>query len=129
MVHLITYELKGYRSRQEYERLYDAIKGISGTWLHLPESKWFVETNRSAIEVRNRLQLFTPGELVFVTRVHAGEWASFNLDAAQVAWFGSRDYGSPLENALSGFAPIADPAAAVTSPFGLYFGLGGERRW
>jgi hypothetical protein len=55
VVHLVSYELKGLRARFDYERLHQAIREISGTYLHLPESKWLVETDFSTRQVAERL--------------------------------------------------------------------------
>ena len=70
MVHLIHYELKGYRQRADYERLADAIKKISGSWCHTPENTWLVETELGTQEVLGRLAPLTiVGDPLMVIRV------------------------------------------------------------
>jgi len=53
MVLLITYELK--RPGQDYDSLYEAIKGISTIWHHPLTSHWFIQTSLFPQQVWERL--------------------------------------------------------------------------
>lgn len=51
-----------------YDRLYGAIESY-GTWAHITESTWAVETRDSATKVRDKLSQFLPGgSCLFVVR-------------------------------------------------------------
>ncbi|MCG4256928.1 hypothetical protein [Acetobacter senegalensis] len=57
-VYMISYDIK-VKDSFEYQPLYEAIKGISGTWCHPVESVWFVDTVRfSATDIMNKLKPF-----------------------------------------------------------------------
>ncbi|GEM_PF-6599145 len=73
---MISYRL--YRPAQNYTGLDDAIRNISGTYLHATTSAWIVETNQSTQEVFNRLSPFIDGtdELV-VYRLQRDWWGRF----------------------------------------------------
>jgi hypothetical protein len=97
MVHLIAYEIKGYRSAFHYQRLGEAIKGISGSWCHIPESKWLVETDLSTKAVSEHLAPLTQvGDPLFVTRLHR-DWSGYSLTQQQISWLNGRDFGSSTD--------------------------------
>ncbi|KYD03482.1 hypothetical protein [Heyndrickxia sporothermodurans] len=50
---LITYDLN--KPGQNYEKLYETIKSF-GPWAHYLESTWFVETNFTKTQVREKLK-------------------------------------------------------------------------
>lgn len=50
MVYSISYDL--HFAKSEYNDLYDGIKAY-GVWWHQTESVWFVNTEKSAKEVRD----------------------------------------------------------------------------
>jgi hypothetical protein len=108
VVHLIAYELKGYRQPYEYRRIAEEIKCISSIWCHLPESKWFVETDLSTELVSKRLAPLTQiGDTIFVTRIYR-DWASYSLTQEQIDWLRARNYSSIWEN-LQAFLPVPKP--------------------
>jgi len=49
---IIEYDLRS--PGRDYTSLYQAIKSY-GTWAHITESTWFVKTNDSCIQVRDKL--------------------------------------------------------------------------
>ncbi|MCG4273893.1 hypothetical protein [Acetobacter senegalensis] len=55
-VYMISYDIK-VKDSFEYQPLYEAIKGISGTWCHPLESVWFVDTTTlSADDIMKKLR-------------------------------------------------------------------------
>lgn len=112
MVHLISYELKGYRTRSEYDRIANAIKAISGTWCHIPESKWLVETELTTAQVADRIAPLTVvGDTIFVVRVYR-DFYSYSLSDEQLSWLRGRSYGSVAETVLN-WLPLPRPVTAA----------------
>lgn len=67
MVYLITYDLNN--PGQNYDSLYKTIKSL-GSWAHALDSTWFVDTNYSAAQIREKLQThMDSNDLVFVSLV------------------------------------------------------------
>lgn len=97
MVHLITYELKGYRPAYAYQRIAEEIKQISGTWCHIPESKWLIETQLATRTVAERIAPMTlRGDTIFVTRIYS-DWSAYSLTDEQLAWLSNRNFYSTWE--------------------------------
>ncbi len=115
MVHLIAYELKGYyRPPSDYTRLGDAIKSISGTWCHIAESKYLVETELSPAQVAGRLAPFTNvGDPLFVSRI-CSDWCAYSLTQEQLTWLRARNFGSLADLLRSIF--VASVPTPVKSP-------------
>ena len=124
MVYLVTYELKGHRNRLDYERLAEQIKSISGTWMHMPESKWFIETEFSAQQISGRLAPLTLiGDLIFVTRLYR-DWSGYSLTPDQIAWLQVRNFNSAFETALASLVPL--PISRSVTPLSpLFKAIGG----
>ena len=53
-VYAITYDLN--RPGQNYQDLYDEIKGLGAYWWHYLDSMWLVSTNLSANQVSERIR-------------------------------------------------------------------------
>jgi hypothetical protein len=51
--YLIAYDLD--KPGQDYEDLYETIKGIGSTWWHHLDSTWLVVSNKIPIEIRDKL--------------------------------------------------------------------------
>ena len=49
---IIEYDLRG--SETDYEKLYGVIKSY-GTWAHITESTWFIKTNATCTDIRDRI--------------------------------------------------------------------------
>jgi hypothetical protein len=112
VVHLISYELRGRRSRFEYDRIADAIKDISGIWCHIPESKWLIETELTTQQVADRIAPLTLiGDTIFVTRIY-NDWYSYSLTEGQLDWLRTRNYSSVMENVLN-WLPLPRPVTAA----------------
>lgn len=85
-VYVISYDLK--RPGQNYNELYEAIKGI-GSWWHCLDSTWLVISQSRAIDIANLLWPHMDGnDKLLVTPVAAGSaWAGFSGDC--VNWLKS----------------------------------------
>lgn len=73
--YLISYDL---RKAKDYERLYDAIKSY-GTWAHVLESSWAVETDKTATNLRDHLAEFIDSDDGLFVVKSAGEAAWRNV--------------------------------------------------
>jgi hypothetical protein len=51
--YIITYDLN---KQKDYPAIYEAIKGISGTWCRPTESTWITITTQTATEIRDHLR-------------------------------------------------------------------------
>lgn len=116
MVHLVSYELQWFhgcrRPAWSYHQIADAIKGISGTWCHIAESKWLVETELSTSQVAEIIAPFTVvGDKIFVTRIHR-DWSAYGLTQEQITWLNARNYDTLLERLLN-LLPLPKPATAL----------------
>jgi hypothetical protein len=66
-VHLITYDLNS--PGQNYDNLYKEIKSL-GEWAHYLDSTWFVNTNLSGVEIREKLKkVIDKNDHVFICTV------------------------------------------------------------
>ncbi len=116
MVHLIHYELKGHRSRFEYERLAEAIKNISGVYCHTPESTWLVETELTTRQVVDRIAPLTVvGDPLLVFRLH-NDWSSYSFTQEQINWLRGRNFTSLAEAVMSVLPLGRGLASTLTSP-------------
>lgn len=121
MVFLVTYTLRGYRPANDYIRVENAIRAISGTHPHLGESRWFVETELSSQQIAERLAPLTyVGDRIFVDRVY-GHGYAYSLTPAEIHWLRSRNYSSTWD-ILKTLVPLPVPKPVQT---GLRSALGG----
>lgn len=61
---IVEYDLR--QPGKDYDALYNAIKGY-GTWAHVTESTWFIKTNETCIQVRDKLmELMDNNDRLFV---------------------------------------------------------------
>jgi hypothetical protein len=93
MIHLITYDLKAPNDTlANYEVLIQGIKSEFGTWCHLEQSVWLIDTERDAGSVRDILKQYVDdGDVLFVARLR-GNWASRNLGAKRGQWLKGRAF-------------------------------------
>lgn len=76
-VYIVTYDLKNEQSSETYKRLIELIKE-EGVWACLGGSSYLVESNLSAVELRNRYkEVLDNNDLLFVGVV-----------SAPAAWYG-----------------------------------------
>ncbi len=75
--YLISYDL--HRPEQDYDDLYDAIKGL-GTWWHHLDSTWIVKHPGPSVAIRDELKPYLDAndELLVVELTGEGAWTGFN---------------------------------------------------
>lgn len=79
----VSYDL--HTPGRNYAPLYEGIKKL-GSWNHLLESMWLVQTQLSEVDVRDRLRkVVDSNDSIFVVRV-VHPWASLNISEDCVAW-------------------------------------------
>lgn len=76
-VYQIDYDL---RKQRDYESLHERIKKY-GTYSHALESTWFVVTNETAAQVRDKLQAVIDND----------DWLIVTKLQGEAAWVGLRD--------------------------------------
>ena len=73
-VHVISYD---HNKQKNYPALYEAIKGISGTWCHPVDSTWYVKSDFTAVQIRDHLaQFIDSDDVLIVSVVGATAWTS-----------------------------------------------------
>lgn len=73
---IIEYDLQ--KPGRDYDALYEAIKSY-GTWAHVTESTWFIKTEDSCAQVRDKLkQVVDSNDRLFVATL-TGEAAWHNV--------------------------------------------------
>lgn len=109
MVHLVSYTLHGhYRFPQDYQNLEDAIRSISGTYLHLGGGRWLVESQLASQQIAERLAPLTiVGDQILVFRLER-DWYGYGFTPEQDQWLKQRDYASVWET-LAKIAPLPIP--------------------
>ena len=61
---IVEYDLR--QPDRNYDALYNAIKGY-GTWAHVTESTWFIKTDETCVQVRDKLmELMDNNDRLFV---------------------------------------------------------------
>lgn len=61
---IVEYDLR--QPGRDYDALYNAIKGY-GTWAHVTESTWFIKTDETCVQVRDKLmELIDSNDRLFV---------------------------------------------------------------
>ena len=61
---IVEYDLR--QTDRNYDALYNAIKGY-GTWAHVTESTWFIKTDETCVQVRDKLmELMDNNDRLFV---------------------------------------------------------------
>lgn len=74
---LISYDLS--KPGRDYERLFEAIKGL-GTWWHCLESVWIVKTDLSCAQVRDYLVKHIDSNDKLAVFGLDGSWATQGLE-------------------------------------------------
>lgn len=117
MVHVISYDLVGpYRPPDDYARLEQAIRDISGVYLHFQKSEWLVETELPTGTVYNRLTPHITGrDRLMVHRVQR-DWTAWGLTQEEINWLNGRNFGSLIE-AMAGLFPLL-PKTSPVGPYG-----------
>jgi len=77
-VYIVTYELR--KPNKDYKSLYEYLKTY--THCHSSTSCWFIDTNRTSVQVRDAVLAHIDGnDSFFVARLHQ-DWASFDVKCA-----------------------------------------------
>jgi hypothetical protein len=85
-VYLIGYDLNKPRGQNDYTKLHEAIKKISGFWWCSLDSTWVVKSDKSAAQIRDILAPYLDsGDEMFVVAVGA-DWASQGLSKEATDW-------------------------------------------
>lgn len=87
MVYIISYDLR--KPTQRYKELAERIKQYP-SWALLGESVFLIETNSSAVEVRDNLKEFIDGnDTLFVGKIGApAAWKGYSTDVTK--WIKSK---------------------------------------
>lgn len=74
--YIISYDLKESDS-DDYEKLFEYIKSY-GTWAHITESLWAIQTDKSAVQIRDMLKAKVKKESALFVLKSGGEaaWSS-----------------------------------------------------
>ncbi len=84
---LVSYDLGGPESGNDYAALYAALKGPGGRAQRLLESVWIVDTYKSAQQLRNDLAPYIDSnDQLLVFHVGGDQWAIHNMAGPVHAW-------------------------------------------
>jgi hypothetical protein len=75
---VIAYDLN--RPGQDYERLHASINALPGVVRHCQLSTWIVDTNLSAVQIRDNLQVDYNDSLLVAEATGAIAWNNLDLD-------------------------------------------------
>ena len=81
---MVNYDLM--KPGQNYDDLIEYIKGV-GAWWHYLQSTWFVRTNMSPTELRDKLNTFIDtNDKVLVVDMHTRAWAASGFPSKAYDW-------------------------------------------
>lgn len=120
MVHLVTYHLHDrtmfnvFAPAPNYAGVEQAVRDISGTWMHLGGGRWFVESEMSTQQIADRIAPLTyQGDQIFVIRVQR-DYHGYGLTPEQVNWLQARNYSS-IWDVVKALAPLPIPKPVENS--------------
>ena len=83
---LISYDLIGPETREDYIRLINHIKSFT-YWAKPLKSVWFIKTDKGIAEVRNELKQYTDSnDKILVIDVTNANWGTSNISAQVTDW-------------------------------------------
>ena len=83
---LISYDLIGPETREDYVRLINHIKSFT-YWAKPLKSVWLVKTDKGIAEVRNELKQYTDSnDKILVIDVTNANWATSNITTQVSDW-------------------------------------------
>jgi hypothetical protein len=93
MIHVLAYDLKEPNDKPaDYERVIAAIKANFGSWCHIEQSVWLIDTTMDAGEVRDHMKtVLNSKDVLFVARLQ-GNWASVNFGDNRNKWLKERTF-------------------------------------
>lgn len=84
---LITYDLAGRESLQDYQKLHDHIKTSYSNWARPAQSVWLINTNEKVAQTRDNLrQLVDENDKILVIDVTRSSWATYNISKVVIDW-------------------------------------------
>ena len=87
-IYCISYDLI---AKKDYKTLIEKIQSY-GAWAHAEESLWFIESEKTAAEIRDELKsLMDNDDKIIVIRVTL-PWASLNLSKAVADWLKGKNF-------------------------------------
>jgi hypothetical protein len=91
MIHVVAYDLKTPNDTPEnYESIIGAIKSLFGSWCHIEQSVWLIDTPSNAVAVRQALtEYLHPGDTLLVAPLGKA-WASWNFGDERNNWLKTR---------------------------------------
>ena len=82
--YLITYDLV---KKRDYEKLFEAIKKVSGYWCHVTESSWIVTSdNMDSSEIRDLISKSVDDDDKLFVAKFTGQGAWKNMSSEQSDW-------------------------------------------
>jgi len=83
---LISYDLKGLETSDDYKKLIEYIKNY-GTWAKPLYSQWFVRTEKTCTTVRDEIKgEVDSNDKVLVLDVTGINWSAYNLSKEVIEW-------------------------------------------
>ena len=83
---LISYDLKGHETSEDYKLLIEYIKGFT-TWAKPLYSQWFVRTEKACATVRDEVKAKVDStDRVLILDVTGDDWACYNLPKDVSEW-------------------------------------------
>lgn len=114
MVYLVTYVLHDRRLQDvfapapDYAGVEDAVRTISGTFLHIGGGRWFIESQISSRQIAERLAPLTyVGDQILVFRLER-DWYGYGFTPEQDQWLKQRNYAN-LWDLLKTLVPLPIP--------------------
>lgn len=91
MVYVIAYDLKEPNTPADYAKIIDAIKAY-GTWMRLEQSVWLIDSEKTAIQLRDELrEQIRSKDVLFIAPI-GGAWAARNLGDNRKTWLDQRKF-------------------------------------
>ncbi len=88
--YIVAYDL--HKQGQNYACLIKKLEGY-GTHFHMQQSVWIIETEQSAVQVRDHLKpCLDSNDKLFVGRMSAAAWSGFTLE--QSRWLNNRSFAA-----------------------------------
>ena len=93
MIPVVAYDLKAPNDQpDDYKRVIAAIKADFGSWCHIEQSVWLIDTTMDAGEARDHIKTVLNSEdVLFVARLQ-GNWGSLNFGDNRNNWLKERTF-------------------------------------
>ncbi|MCL5258797.1 MAG: hypothetical protein M1314_03535 [Firmicutes bacterium] len=113
-----------FQPAPNYSGLEDAVRNISGTYMHIGGGRWFVDSQLSSQQIAERLAPLTyQGDQILVFRLER-DWYGYGFTPEQDTWLKQRNYSNFWETlAKLPPLPVPKPAASFSNAIGGLLGL------